>query len=138
MQHHAISAPTEVLDAFIGIDLGDRFSAICILHPDGTVVPRFRCHITSDSFEGHFGRVPRARLAQQLRGYGHEVIVANPRQLHLVTRNKGNSDPGDCRQGQTSVPRLPLKILGLDRHDDVMPQPLRLSLPTAFRARTAP
>lgn len=107
MQHKPTTPQNEALDAFIGLDLGDRFTAICVLNHHGEVENRFRCHTTRDSFEKHFARRPRARLAleasgqsawiaQQLRGYGHEVIVANPRQLHLITQNTGKSDPADA------------------------------------------
>lgn len=107
MQHKAISPKNQALDAFIGLDLGDRFTSVCVVNHGGEVENRFRCHTTRDSFDKHFARRPRARLALeaggqsawialQLRGYGHEVIVANPRQLALITQNTGKSDAGDA------------------------------------------
>lgn len=84
MQHNSMLSPSEALDAYIGLDLGDRFTAICVLNRHGHVDGRFRCHTTRDSFEKHFAHWPRARIAleaggqsarisQQLRCYGQEV-----------------------------------------------------------------
>jgi len=107
MKHTPTSPSAEAIDAYIGLDLGDRFTAICILNDDGAVETRARCHPARESFEKYFAHRPRARIAleaggqsawisQQLRGYGHEVIVANPRQLALITKNNAKSDPGDA------------------------------------------
>lgn len=107
MKHTALNPNPEAIDAFVGLDLGDRYSAVCILSHDAQVQKRFRCHTTPEGFAKHFAERPRVRIAleaggqsawisAQLRGYGHEVIVANPRQLALITRNIGKSDPGDA------------------------------------------
>jgi transposase len=107
MKHKPTVPSAEALDAFIGLDLGDRFTAICILDHQGEVQTRARCQTTREGFAKHFARRPRARIAleagsqsgwisRQLRGYGHEVIVANPRQLALISKSIIKTDPGDA------------------------------------------
>jgi len=36
-----------------------------------------------------------AWIAEQLSGYGHDVIVANPRKVHLISRGGCKSDRND-------------------------------------------
>jgi transposase len=107
MKHKPSLPSAEALDAFIGLDLGDRFTAICLLDPQGELHKQARCHTTREGFAKHFANRPRARIAleagsqsawisRQLRGYGHEVIVANPRQLALISKNILKTDPGDA------------------------------------------
>lgn len=46
MKHRPTVPSAEALDAFIGLDLGDRFTAICILDHQGEVQARARCQTT--------------------------------------------------------------------------------------------
>ena len=79
----------------IGIDLGDKVSHYVVINEDGEVVEEgtFRNQITS--IEKHFRGEPRrialevgaqsAWITRQLQQMGHEVIVANARQVKWIT-----------------------------------------------------
>ena len=79
----------------IGIDLGDVWSHDCTLNENGEVVDRGRFRTTPKAIEKWLTAVPRARIAmeagthsiwisEQLQELGHEVIVANVRELRPI------------------------------------------------------
>ena len=91
----------------IGIDLGDRFSHCCVLGPDGKVLTEGRVRSTPEGMARHFRDLPSARIAlevgahsrwasQLLTEWGHEVIVANPRNLRMIADNIRKSDHVDA------------------------------------------
>lgn len=91
----------------IGIDLGDRFSHCCVLGPDGKVMTEGRVRSTPEGMASHFQDLPSARIAievgthsrwasQLLAQWGHEVIVANPRNLRMIADNVRKSDHVDA------------------------------------------
>ena len=75
----------------IGIDLGDKISRYCMVDHHGDVVEEGSFRNQASSIEKHFGGEPRrialeagaqsAWISRELKRLGHEVIVANPRQL---------------------------------------------------------
>jgi len=92
----------------IGIDLGDRYSQCCVLDSHGDIIAEGRFASTQDGFEKHFKGVKRLRIAieggahsrwvsELLSRFGHEVIVANPRNLHLIPESVRKSDRVDAR-----------------------------------------
>ena len=93
----------------IGIDLGDLWSHYCILDDDAEIVEEGRFRTVARSLEKHFRGVPKARIAmeagthsiwisEQLRQYGHEVLVANVTELHAIVRNISKSDQVDAEK----------------------------------------
>jgi transposase len=93
----------------IGIDLGDVWSHYCTLNEDGEVVDRGRFRTTLSGVEKWFTDVPRARVAmeagthsiwvsEQLRELGHEVIVANVRELRAISHSNRKSDTVDAEK----------------------------------------
>jgi len=87
----------------VGIDIGDQWSHYCLLSDDGEVVEEGRIRTTSTALARHFEGVRSLKIAiengthsiwinEQLRRYGHEVIVANVRELHAICRNDRKSD----------------------------------------------
>jgi transposase len=93
----------------IGIDLGDVWSHYCTLNEDGEVVDRGRFRTTPSGVEKWFTDVPRVRVAmetgthsiwvsEQLRELGHEVIVANVRELRAISHNNRKSDTVDAKK----------------------------------------
>jgi transposase len=93
-KHLIAEVPRSVAKAgmTIGIDLGDVWSHYCTLNEDGEVVDRGRFRTTPSGVEKSFKDVPRARVAmeagthsiwvsEQLLEMGHEVVVANVRDL---------------------------------------------------------
>jgi transposase len=82
----------------IGIDLGDVWSHYCTLNQEGEVVDRGRFRTTATGVERWFTDLPPVRLAmeagthsiwisQQLQEMGHEVIVANVRELRAISHS---------------------------------------------------
>lgn len=91
----------------IGIDLGDRESTYCVLDTDGRTLEQGSVGMDRLAFEKQFGggEVGRAVLeasgqsqwvAPYLRELGYEVIVGNPRQVHLISKNERRSDRNDA------------------------------------------
>ena len=92
----------------IGIDLGDKVSRYCVLDQDGEVMEEGIFRNQASSLEKHFGGEPRrialeagaqsAWISRELQRLGHEVIVANPRQLKWITASDTKNDPVDARK----------------------------------------
>src|SRR3984885_14871457 len=93
----------------IGIDLGDVWSHYCTLNQDGDVIDRGRFRTTAKAIEKWFAPVPHARVAmesgvhsiwinEQLERLGHEVIVANVRELRAISHSDRKSDDVDAEK----------------------------------------
>ncbi len=93
----------------VGIDLGDRWSHYCVLDQYGEIVEEGRFRSTPAALAEHFQGLSPARIAmeagthsiwtsEQLRELGHEVIVANVRELHAICRNDRKSDRVDAEK----------------------------------------
>ena len=112
---------TTVAPVTLGLDLGDNFTEICCLDAAGQVVERGRINTGRESLTALFQRYPDAtkvfevgsqsRWVQQLAkssGSGN-VITADPRQLHLISKSRRKNDRKDafllCRAGQ-GLPEL--------------------------------
>ena len=91
----------------IGIDLGDRTSCYCRLNGAGEVEQKGRFATTKPGVMGFFGGQPRCRVALEvgthsawvsrlLKGLGFEVIVANARQVKLISQSSRKDDPVDA------------------------------------------
>jgi transposase len=76
----------------IGMDLGDKTSRYCMLSSEGQILREDQVTTTKAGMVETFGRLGKARIAIEvgthspwvsrlLRGLGHELIVANPRQV---------------------------------------------------------
>lgn len=92
----------------IGIDLGDRFSHCCVLGTEGEVLTEGRVRSTPEAMARCFQELPPCRIAIEvgshsrwlsrlLAQWGHEVIVANSRNLRLISENTRKSDEVDAR-----------------------------------------
>ena len=93
----------------VGIDLGDVWSHYCTLNQDGDVIDRGRFRTTSKAIDKWFTDVPHARVAmeagvhsiwisEQLEQLGHEVIVANVRELRAISHSDRKSDDVDAEK----------------------------------------
>ena len=91
----------------IGMDLGDKSSRYCVLE-EGQVVKEGSVATTKQGLTQTFGAYPRCRVALEvgthspwvsrlLSSLGHEVIVANPRQLQLITQSSRKDDKVDAK-----------------------------------------
>ncbi len=93
----------------IGIDLGDVWSHYCTLNQQGEVINRGRFRTTPKAINTWFTDVPHARVAmgagvhsiwisEQLEQLGHEVIVANVRELRAISHSDRKSDDVDAEK----------------------------------------
>jgi transposase len=90
------------------MDLGDKTSRYCVLNSQGEVVKEGSAATTRKGMAQTFGSMPRSRIAIEvgthspwisrlLSSLGHEVIVANPRQLKLITESSRKDDKVDAK-----------------------------------------
>jgi len=92
----------------IGIDLGDKMSRYCTVNQEGEVVEEGSFRNQVSSLETHFAGEPRrialeaggqsAWISRELKRMGHEVIVANARELKWITASDSKNDPVDARK----------------------------------------
>jgi transposase len=94
----------------IGVDLSDKTARYAELDPSPTseaVLAEGSVRLTEAGLRKHFGERARCRIAlevgaqsrwvsQLLEGLGHEIIVANPRQIALIFRNQRKTDRLDA------------------------------------------
>jgi len=120
----------------IGIDLGDRFSGVCVRGADGEIRHEDRVSTTSVALSRWFGSLPASRIvievgthspwvSRQLEQANHEVIVANPRRLKLISESDQKSDRIDPRMLSelgVAMPRLlnPVKHRSAELQADLM------------------
>lgn len=110
----------------IGIDLGDRFSHCCVLGPNGMVLTEGRVVSTPNGMARHFQQLPPTRIAFEvgshsrwmsefLTKWGHEVILANPRNLRLISDSIRKSDRVDAHT-LARLARIDPKLLSPIEH----------------------
>ena len=110
----------------IGLDLGDRTSRYCILDEAGEVVSEDQLPTSTTGFNSVFEKMPRSRVALEvgthspwaslhLASLGHEVIVANPHKVKLITQSVKKNDQIDARQ-LARLARVDPKLLSPIRH----------------------
>src|ERR1700730_1108522 len=92
----------------IGLDLGDKSSRYCVIDENGEVLFE-RSVATSKKGMAHvFSALPRCRIALEvgthspwvsrlLKNLGHEVIVANARQVKLISHSSRKDDGLDAQ-----------------------------------------
>jgi len=110
----------------IGMDLGDKVSRYCLLDADGEVVEEGRVATTKQGMAQVFGSMKRRRIALEvgthspwvsrlLSRWGHEVIVANPRQVRLISGSSRKDDRLDA-QTLARLARVDPKLLRPIQH----------------------
>jgi len=91
----------------IGCDLGDKTTHICALDGRGEVTLRERIRTGPEDVARFFAQLPRALVVLEVgthsrwfsetaRKFGHEVIVANARQLALIYKSRSKTDRKDA------------------------------------------
>jgi transposase len=89
------------------MDIGDRYSQLCVLDGEGEAIEQGRIPTTRRALSGRFQSLPRARIvieasthsawiAELLESFGHEVLVANPRRVALIYGADSKSDELDA------------------------------------------
>src|SRR5499425_3804724 len=92
----------------IGVDLGDRSSAYCVLNEAGEIVLEHKLATTPEAMKQVFGSMPRCRIAVEtgthspwvsrlLTALGHEVIVGHAQKVRLITKSRRKEDRLDAR-----------------------------------------
>ena len=93
----------------IGIDLGDIWSHYCTLSEDGEVIDRGRFRTNPSGVDRRFRDLEPVRVAmeagthsiwvsEQIRELGHEVMVANVRELRAISHSDRKSDKVDAEK----------------------------------------
>jgi len=110
----------------IGIDLGDRTSRYCILDEAGEVVSEDQLPTSQSGLSALLERMPCSRVAlevgthspwvsRHIASLGHEVIVANPHKVKLITQSVKKNDRIDAQQ-LARLARVDPKLLSPIRH----------------------
>jgi transposase len=110
----------------IGLDLGDRTTRYCILDERGEIVSEDRLATTKEGFDSLLEKMPRSRVAlevgthspwvsAQIASLGHEVIVANPHKVKLITQSTKKNDRIDAER-LARLARVDPKLLSPIRH----------------------
>lgn len=110
----------------VGLDLGDRQSRYCVLSERGEVVIAEALPTTKTGLNHLFERMPRSRVvlevgthspwvSRHLAGLGHEVIVANPRKVALISHSRQKDDRLDAEK-LARLGRVDPQLLGPIRH----------------------
>lgn len=113
----------------IGLDLSDRFSYLYALDPNGECIEEGRVKTTTKALNDRFGAMAPARVALEtgthspwvsrlIAACGHEVIVANARELRLIYKNPKKSDRLDA-ENLARTARLDPKLLHPVEHRTV-------------------
>lgn len=98
----------EPIRAVVGIDVGDKRSTYHVLDLNGVSVGDGVVTTNSDALRMLFSGTGRMRIviecgthspwvSRLLQQLGHEVIVANPRRLRLISENDRKNDKADAR-----------------------------------------
>jgi len=88
--------------------LGDRSTAFCVLDTDGAIVAEGKLKTTQAAIDQQFASLAPARVALEagthsgwisrlIDSYGHEVIVANPREVRKIYQNDRKNDRSDAQ-----------------------------------------
>jgi transposase len=106
------------------------------MDPKGRIVSRDEISTTRAALKAKFGAMNRARIvleacgqsnwiARLLESFGHEVYVANPRQLHLISKSVKKTDRNDAHL-----------LARIGRADLGLLQPTHLRDQSSIEART--
>jgi transposase len=107
MSKHS-KTPAAGAGRYVGIDLGDKKSRVCIVDEQGNIVSQEWVVTTPDAFGKRFSGQAAMGIAMEvgthsrwaselLRSCGHDVRVADARQLALITQSNAKSDKRDAR-----------------------------------------
>jgi transposase len=119
-QRHALTA---------GIDLGDRYTHVCLLDSEnGEVIEESRIPTSPKAFERRFSSSEPMRIAIEtgthspwvsrlLEECGHEVLVANARKVRLIYGEGRKNDKIDAEK-LARLARLDPKLLSPIKHRD--------------------
>lgn len=116
----------------VGLDLGDKFHQFCELDEWGKVRAEGRISCTEGALRTMFERRERVLVVMEagthspwvsraLQGWGHAVLVANPRKLQAISASVAKSDRNDA-QMLARLGRADAELLKPIRHRSVQAQ----------------
>lgn len=90
-----------------GLDLGDKWSHVCVLTPDGEVARERRIRTTREGISRFLSGSKPMRVVMEtgthspwvsrlVREQGHQTLVANARKLQLISQNERKGDRVDA------------------------------------------
>ena len=118
----------------IGCDLGDKRSTLCVLGADGQLERPTPIQTTREGFRKFFSRPPAHVVIEVgthsrwvsalLKELGHQVTVANPRRVQLISQNESKTDQVDAellaRLGRVDVELLkPIEHRSMEAQSDL-------------------
>jgi transposase len=134
----------------IGLDVGDRYSYLCVLDAVDTVVNESRIRTTPVALAQYFSRLPRARvpleagthsswISRMLEDCGHFVILGNAREVRKIHQSTRKNDRTDAQIfGRLArVDATLLHPISLSTLREGLPRPRVLACPRALRSRFA-
>lgn len=91
----------------VGLDVSDRFTSFCLLDEQGQILEEGKVPTTPQAFTRRFGATEACRVvmevgthsrwaSQLLADVGHEVIVANPWKVRLISDSIKKTDRSDA------------------------------------------
>ncbi len=122
------------LPVTLGLDLGLRRTQVCAIDSSGAIIEERAVATSRDAISELLERFPKSRIVLEAstsarwitalaESSGHEVIVANPRNIPVVTANVRKCDRNDARLlaelGQVKPQLLSPVQLRSDRHQRV-------------------
>lgn len=117
---------TQASSLFFGLDVGDRVTHLCCVDDERVVVERHRFTTTPDGVRKEFASRPPTKIvlevgsqspwmSEQLRSFGHEVIVADARRVAQLTRAGRKTDRRDAETLARLLQGMP-ELLGAVHH----------------------
>ena len=99
---------TKSTNVSVGMDLGDKASRYCMLDENGEVLREASVGTTKEGITQIFATMKACRVAIEvgthspwvsrlLKSFGHEVIVANARQVQLISHSSRKNDRLDAQ-----------------------------------------
>jgi transposase len=128
-------------DNTIGLDLGDKYCYFCAIDKAGNMVSEGKVITTPDALQKYFSNLTSSRIAMETGTHsgwisrlatssGHEVIVANPRELRKIHQSDRKNDRADA-QVLARMARFDPELLAPIKHRSA---PMQADLAT-IRAR---
>lgn len=117
---------TKFVNQFVGLDQGDRWGHYCVLDRRGKEVDEGQVRMSRTALCKRFETMARCRIVLEvgvhspwisrlLHGLGHEVVVANARQVALIWASSRKSDRVDAR-ALARLGRVDVELLRPIRH----------------------
>jgi transposase len=135
---------------WIGVDLGDRWSHVCILDDAGEVVQRTRIRTTPEAMRGEFTAFAGAAIvieasgdspwvSRLLKECGLNVTVANAREVRKIHESNRKNDRSDAEILARMLRFDPKLLAPIHHRDEVMQADIAVlrARDTLVRARTS-